>query len=480
MATKTNLVGRKAEQKTLKQCIDSPKAELIAVYGRRRVGKTYLIKKYFDEKFDFYVSGIYGIETNEQLERFAYQLSTYTKTYIPKPNNWFEAFDLLKNYLKTLKKRKIVVFMDELPWFDAHKSNFLRAFEAFWNMWGATQDRLKMIVCGSSTTWIISKLFGDKGGLHNRVTRRIYLRPFTLGETEEFFKNRGFRWKRDIILQCYMALGGIPFYLDMVDPSLGLVENFDKLFFNDNSELKMEFDFMMRTLFNDSQAYKRVLAVLGSKLKGLTRQEILDELKISTNGTLTEILENLCNCDFVRSYAAIGKSQRDTIYQLTDMFTLFYLRFMAGNKSQNPHFWSSLKDQTRASWQGYAFEQVCLRHIDQIKSALGISGVQCNVCSWSKKADAKSRGAQIDLLIERPEGYIYVCEMKYSDKKFRIDDDYMAHIESRIESLDEQLSKKSNYTFYPTMITAKGLADNENASMIRCNVVADDLFEKGR
>lgn len=474
MAKTNEIIGRKREQEMLARCINSNKSELIAVYGRRRVGKTFLIKKYFHEEFDFYISGIYGVSNAEQLERFAYQLSTFTKKYTRKPKNWFEAFDMLKVYLMECKKRKIIVFIDELPWFDTPKSNFIRALESFWNMWASSQNGIKMIVCGSSTTWIINKLLGDKGGLHNRVTCRIYLKPFTLAETESFLKARKIKWNRQLILQGYMALGGIPYYWEMVDGLQSPQQNIDRLFFADNAELNMEYDFMMRSLFNDSVAYQRVVVLLSKKMKGMTRQEIVNSLKISDNGTLTTILENLCNCDIIRKYSSLGKRQRDVLYQLTDLYSLFYLRFVKDNNVHNPRFFTEMKDQQRSNWYGYAFEQVCLRHVEQLKHSIGISGVSCNVCSWSKIADDNAPGTQIDLLIERADGIINICEMKYSDKKYEISSSYRATLENRISIFRE--SATIGQTIHLTMVTSNGLKENKHSHIVDNQVTIDDLF----
>lgn len=474
MAKTNEIIGRTREQDMLERCINSNKPELIAVYGRRRVGKTFLIKQYFHDDFDFYISGIYGVSNAEQLERFAYQLSTFAKKYTQKPKNWFEAFDMLKAYLTECNKQKIIIFIDELPWFDTPKSSFIRALESFWNMWASTQNGIKMIVCGSSTTWIINKLLGDKGGLHNRVTCRIYLKPFTLAETEQFVKKRKIKWNRALILQCYMALGGIPYYWEMLDSQQSPLQNIDRLFFEDNAALRMEYDFMMRSLFNDSVSYQRVIATLSKKMKGMTRQEILNALKINDNGTITTILENLCNCDIIRKYSSYGKRQRDVMYQLTDMYSLFYLRFVKDNNTQNPHFFADMKDQQRSTWYGYAFEQVCLRHVEQLKHAIGISGVSCNVCSWSKRADEDTSGTQIDLLIERADGIINICEMKYSDKKYELTSAYRKTLEERISIFREATDTDS--TVQLTMVTTHGLKENKNSFIIDSQVKIDDLF----
>ena len=356
MEYKASIIGRKREQEILQKCYDSDKAEFVAIYGRRRVGKTFLVKELFSDRFDFYASGIYQIARDKQLSEFSRQIASYSGKNKPHPKNWFEAFDCLKEYLSALKKERILVFIDELPWYDTPKSDFIRALESFWNMWGSTVKGLKLIVCGSATTWMVNKLLGDKGGLHNRVTRRIPLYPFNLYETEQYLRSAGFDWDRQQIMQCYMALGGTPYYLQMLDKDYSIMQNIDRLFFTMEGELRSEYDFLYRSLFNDAKLYTRVVELLASKLKGLTRKEIVSGLKIPDNQALTKVLENLCRCDFLRMYHPYGGKKKGALYQLSDMYSLFYLRFVGGNHVPNPHAWTLMRDQKRESWYGYAFE----------------------------------------------------------------------------------------------------------------------------
>ena len=391
----------------LEQCYRSERAELIAVYGRRRVGKTYLVKTFFKEKFDFYITGIYKGTKQEQLRFFHRQLCAYSKHDYPQPESWFDAFDRLKEYLSGLKKERIVVFIDELPWLDTPRSGFIKAFELFWNSWAADQPRIKLVVCGSATTWMISHLLGSKGGLHNRVTRRIKLSPFTLAETEAFLQSQHIVWNRYQIAEAYMILGGTPYYLQMLQKRFSLSQNIDYLFFSENAELRDEYGFLFRSLFNDSAVYRATVELLSRKAKGMTRAELLAALRLPAGGMFSEVLENLCNCDFIRRYTAFGKKERDVLYQLTDLFTLFYLRFVRNSSGRDEHLWSNMIDSPeRRTWCGYSFEQVCLHHIPQIKKRLGISGIQSDVCSWFAPATEGLRGAQIDLLIDRKDQVI--------------------------------------------------------------------------
>lgn len=469
------IIGREQEQAVLKDCYTSNKAELIAVYGRRRVGKTFLVKNFFKEKFNFYITGIYKGSKKEQLSFFNKQLCEYSNIAYPKVNDWFAAFDQLKHYVSNISSEKVVIFIDELPWLDTPRSRFLKAFELFWNSWAADNPMIKLIVCGSATTWMMSNLLGNKGGLHNRVTRKIKLSPFTLNETEKFLKSQGIVWNRYQIVEAYMILGGTPYYLQMLQKEYSLSQNIDFLFFSQNAELKLEYDFLFRSLFNDSALYKNTVELLSKKSKGMTRKEMLTSLKLQEGGAFSDVLENLCNCDFIRKYSAFGKKERDVMYQLTDLFTLFYLKFVKNSNSRDEHLWSNMIDSPeRRTWNGYSFEQVCLHHIPQIKQKLGISGIQSDVCSWSFSANENYKGGQIDLIIDRRDQVINLCEMKYSTSEYEITKRYNNEMQERREMF--RSVTKTRKALHLTMVTTYGIKNNAYSGMIQSQITLDNLF----
>ena len=468
------VIGRDKEQKLLKDCCLSGKPELIAIYGRRRVGKTYLVKQFFKEKFSFYTTGIYNGSLSEQLAFFNKQLNLFSKSFYPMPRNWMDAFDQLQHYLSRIKKENIIVFIDEMPWLDVPRSKFLRAFELFWNSWASSQPKLKFIVCGSATTWMTDKLLGGKGGLHNRVTRRIWLSPFTLHETKQLLEYQNIKWNNRQILDCYMVFGGIPYYISMMQKSLSLTQNVDELLFAQNAPLKSEYDFMFSSLYNDSMSYKRIVELLSQKAKGLTRKEIIEALGMTDNGNLTEMLKNLCNCDIVRRYSAFGKKQRDMLYQLTDLFTLFYLRFVKDYNGRDEKHWSNTMESANVTaWKGYAFEQVGFLHFNQIKRALGISGIRSDICSWSYQG--KDEKAQIDMVIDRNDQTVNLCEMKYSATTYSIKKKYSQHLLERREMFREHT--KTRKALHLTMITTLGLKENPYSGDINSEVTLDDLMQ---
>lgn len=473
MGYNLSIIGRHHEQDILQMCMDSSKAEFIAVYGRRRIGKTYLVKQWFDGKFDFFATGIYQASRSEQLRHWQTQIKRFSGVKHNKPKDWNEAFEQLQEYLESLNgKEKVVIFIDELPWFDTPKSGFLRALDLFWNGWASNRREIKLVVCGSATTWMTNKLLGDKGGLYNRVTRPIHLAPFTLLETEEYLKNMNMEWSRHEVLDTYMILGGIPYYLSLLRPDMSLSQNIDELFFSSDAVLCTEYSFMFKSLFNESALYRRIVETISSTLKGMTRQEIVRSIRTVDSGNLTEALDNLIKCDFLRRYQAFGKKEYEPMYQLTDMYTLFYLRFVRNNNGQDPHAWSMMNAAQKNVWSGYAFEQVCILHAAQIKRALGISGIASDICSWHYASPEQK--AQIDLVIDRNDRNIDLCEMKYSDHEYELKKEYVEYLKERREVFRNVT--KTTKSLRLTMISASGVKKNIHSSSLQGILSSDDLF----
>ena len=472
---KSNLVGRLREKAVLKEISDSDGSQFLALTGRRRVGKTYLIKSYFNDKIDFDFSGILNASQHDQLQNFQFALTHHFKQY-KKSNvvlNWLSAFKHLSLLLqKTKKKRKQVVFIDELPWLDTHKSNFLAALDWFWNSWAVDQN-IVLIVCGSSTSWIINKLINNKGGLHNRITKRIHLEPFTLGETEDFLKQRGIALSRYQLLQTYMAFGGIPHYLKEIRKGESAMQAIDRVCFKKSGLLVNEFDNLYKALFNNYQTHIKIIFALSAKLKGLTRGEILAITKLSDGGTFTSILEELEWCSFITSQPSFGKVKKEILYRLTDEFSLFYLKFMYKKRNVN---WQQLSSgNTWKSWSGYAFENICIKHVSQLKSAMGISGVYTEESGFIYKGTKTKKGAQIDLVIDRNDGIINLCEAKFYNKEFSISKSYAGELKEK-KDIFERVSA-TNKTVFLSMITTYGLNSNTHSNgLIQQEMDMNDLF----
>lgn len=469
------LIGRDQEIRQLNNCYNSGDAEFIILYGRRRVGKTFLIRKHFESKFDFVLTGIHDGSKSVQLGNFANALEEYSGVTQSEPKSWFDAFNQLKRYLSSLKKKRILVFIDEMPWLDTKKSDFLAAFEQFWNGWGASQSKLMLIVCGSATTWITDKIFANKGGLFNRATKRIYLKQFTLNETERYLKSRKIRWNRKTIAECYMIMGGIPFYLRQLSPDLTFSENIDVIFFKQRGALWDEYDHLYASLFNSPEPYIQIVEALSKKRKGLTRSEIAKNAKMTDSGTLTKILKNLCGSDFIQAYTYFGNNKKNTLYRLTDFYTLFYNRFIKEHYGKDQSYWTrTLTSPSHNTWAGLAFENLCLQHISQIKERLGIFGILSESSSWFLKTENGERGAQIDLVIDRSDNVINLCEMKFANDDYEIDSDYEKDLRHKISAF--QKYTKTRKALYLTMVTTYGVKHNIYSDIALSQVTLEHLF----
>ena len=469
------MIGRIDEQRRLREAFESEYSEFVAVYGRRRVGKTFLIREQFNYKFTFQHTGLARTSTREQLQSFQLSLRRQGYKKAPLPGNWIEAFDMLKDLIEWSREKRKVVFIDEMPWMDAPRSSFLPALENFWNGFAAARKDVVLIACGSATSWIVKKLLKNKRGLHNRITYRIHLQPFTLNECEQYAIQRRLGMNRHQLIEGYMALGGIPYYWSLLDKSMSLALNIDRLFFSKDGELKGEYNELYASLFNHPEKYLLVIETLGRKRLGLNREEIIKEGKLESNGKLSEILEDLENCGFIRKYNMIGMKSKGALYQLTDCYTLFYFRFIHDNPANDEHFWSkSIGTGEYNNWCGLAFERVCLLHSRQIKAKLGISGIISSEYAWSAEREEGKRGAQIDLLIDRNDGVINLCEMKYSKAPFRIDANFEANLlNKRSRFIDATHTKKAVLL---TMVCSQGLERNSYADEIQSLVTGGDLF----
>lgn len=479
-----NIIGRKYEIAQLQGCLDSRESELVVVYGRRRVGKTFLVNEFFDNHFDFKLTGVFNEPTKVQLGRFAASMDEYSGTHSEAPENWFKAFDALKMYLKSLHKKRKIVFIDEMPWLDTTKSGFVPALEAFWNGWAAAQRNIVLIACGSATSWMTDKLLGDKGGLFNRSSVRLFVQPFTLHETELYLKSKGIDWTRYDIAECYMIMGGIPFYLKQLNAKWSFSQNIDNMFFRKNAVLWDEFDHLYHSLFKQADAHIAIVEALAKKKMGLTRLEIAKETRLPINGKLSKFLRNLEINGFVLPYQFFGKKKQETIYQLSDFYSMFYFAYIKENYGKDEHFWTNgLDNPSRSAWAGFTFEQLCKNHLEQIKRKLGIAGVLTETSSWfskikddSDKGEKQKRGAQIDLLIDRRDRVINLCEIKFSINDYMIDADYEKTLRNKIDAFKRETATKKSVQL--TMITTYGVKKNKYSNRVQSEVVLNDLFEE--
>ena len=482
------IVGREKEIQKLNELYDSGAAELIALYGRRRVGKTYLIDETFENRICFRHAGLSPIDDNErtakksrmkdQLEHFHRSLVLHGYKGTRKPESWLEAFYMLEDLLmeKYGDEERILVFIDEIQWLDTPRAKFMTGFEAFWNGWASHKKNLMVIVCGSSSSWILDHIINNHGGLYGRVTYEMKLRAFSLGECEKFFESMGIYMSRYDVTVAYMMVGGIPYYLKYFNKSLSLPQNINAIFFSAHAPLKDEFDRMFASLFTNAEAMKQIVKAIGSKNKGITRAELTKITGMTDSGELSKRLNALVAGDFIIKYCSFGDSKRDENYKLIDPFCIFYLTFINSNRGGEKVDWINIEDTHKViTWKGLAFENVCWNHVEQIKMALQIGGVSTTESLWSKRGDEASRGTQIDLIIERKDNVVNMCEMKFYSDEFEVDKDYHLTLERRKKLLREKISKKA--TIHSTLITTYGLKKSNYFGDFIHVLTIDQLFE---
>ncbi len=474
-----DLIGRNKEQQILKDALHSEEAELIAVYGRRRVGKTFLVREFFKDRLLFEFSGQHDQSLKNQLQNFGVQLDSSLHVPFPSipPQNWTEAFARLRVFLEPqIAQQKGVLFFDEFPWIETPRSGFLAAFDYFWNVWASQKANLTVVICGSAASWMIRKVIHNRGGLHNRVTRKIRLLPFTFQETEQFFKSRNIYLDRYQIVQLYMAFGGIPHYLKEVKRGRSVTQIINDVCFSEAGLLYDEFGQLYSSLFQNHEVHVEIVKLLAAKAGGMTRNQLIENAGLNSGGTTTQLLEELTSSGFITTYVPFGKNQKDLVYKLSDEYSLFYLKFMAKKQFRGQDIWQQVSQSASyKSWSGLAFESLCFKHIDSIKRALGISGVYTEVSVWNSKGNEVEKGAQIDLLIDRKDHTINVCEIKFYENTFILDKRYAQEIQQKLTVFKQKTATRKTVFF--TLITPFGVKDNEyKTRWIDQSLTVDDVF----
>lgn len=479
------IIGRTQEIRDLERLYHSPRAEFIAVYGRRRVGKTYLIREALNGRITFSHTGLApydeggkasGNEMTEQLLNFYTSLVRYGHKGTHLPKNWIEAFFMLEQLLESESQgKRIVVFLDELPWMDTPRSSFLRAFEGFWNSYASSKANMMLIVCGSATSWMEKNIGTNKKGLYRRLTHEIRLKPFTLHECEAFYRYMGVDMNRFDIVESYMTFGGIPYYMGYLTPGKSLAQNIDTMFFAEYASLRNEFGLLFGSLFKRPEPYVKIIRFLATRHGGYTREEIMKGTGIPSGQTLTTMLYSLEASCFIKKYQAFMGTKRDMYYRLTDLFCWFYIKIMDKELPTDPNYWQHSMNLPRLnSWRGLAFEEVCLSHVQQMKSALGVGNVLSTESVWSLQGTDEQRGTQIDLVVRRNDHVVNLFEMKYWAREFAVDKDYYMKLRNRIGIVAERINKRDNIQL--TLVTTFGLAYNKYSNIIQNTLTIDDLF----
>ena len=479
------MIGRKEEKKFLQSLIYEEEPQFVAVFGRRRIGKTYLVRESFNHRFFFQHTGISnqsikpGLRKQAQMDKFAESLREAGYACEERLGSWDEAFRKLKEAITHSQEEKKIIFIDELSWMDTKESGLISALESFWNGWVTARHEkdVILIVCASATYWIMDNIVNARGGLHNRLTGQIHLTPFTLKECEEYLQSKKIVFTRHQILQCYMIIGGVPYYWSLLKKGKSLPQNIDDLFFRENAPLQNEYDNLYCALFNKPDQYMKIVEALSKVTKGITRDEVCRRTGIASSGELTKKLRELENCGFIRKYVPFGFKEKNSLYQLIDNYTLFYYKFLR-QRSFDENYWKNQINTPKLNaWSGISFEKVCLEHIPQLKKALGISGVQTDINTWHCQADPERGiyGSQIDLLIVRKDQIINVCEMKYADTEYLVDAAFDR--EQKRKMSDFRNKTKTKYALHSTLVTTYGVANNAYAGELQAVITSDDLFQ---
>ena len=456
------MIGRKKEKERIERLLASERSEFLAVTGRRRVGKTFLIDTLLENDYCFRITGIQNGNMKTQLVNFAVKLSEYNGTNEPKvEGNWQMAFFQLKRYLLTLdKSKKQVIFIDELPWMDTPKSGLIQMLAHLWNDYLSKETHFILVICGSATSWITKKIINDVGGLHNRVTENIHLYPFTLPETAIFFKSRGFQLSLHDLTKIYMSLGGIPFYLENIRKGESFAVAIERMCFSPTGILHNEYKNLFQALFNNADIHQEITNVLAAHPSGMLQTDIVQQIGMKqATGSSNRAIEELIMSDFVIENTPFGKKKRGTTYMLIDEYCIFYHNFIKPHKKYSPGMWQQLSEsQSYKIWAGYAFETLCHKHIEQIKRALGISAVYTEIYNLRIPSSDETEGFQIDLLIDRKDNSINLCEIKFYSAPFAITKDYYQQlITKRQRFIDYTGTKKQVFL---TFITNYGLVSN--------------------
>lgn len=470
------MIGRGKEINELKELLNTSNSEFAVVYGRRRIGKTYLVNEALGGDFAFHHTGLKNATTRKQLDQFRLSLRQQGYYNCPRLKDWLEAFFELGNHLSRSSAARKVVFIDEMPWLDTARSGFLTALEGFWNGWASLRKDIVLVACGSATSWIVNRIIRNKDGLYNRVRTRIKLYPFTLSECEAYANEElHLSYSRHELMDCYMALGGVAYYWSLLKRGMSPAQNFDELFFGPQDGLRTEYGELYSSLFRNPERYMGIVEILGKRKSGLTRDEIIEALGGVSGGDLTRILDDLCECGFIRRYRLPGKMKQGSVFQLVDHFTLFYFEFVRSMGARDGEFWQRcVSDGRLNNWRGHAFERVCLDHVPQIKWALGVSGVLAEVYSLRIMGNDAASGAEIDLVLDRKDGIVNLCEMKYVSVPYSVSKDEHEKIVTRIEAYRRRFGKSK--TIHLTLVTPVGLARNDYAWSVQSVITLDDLF----
>ncbi|NGX62119.1 MAG: hypothetical protein K940chlam9_01613 [Chlamydiae bacterium] len=487
MAKKSKIIGRTDEQNLLNEAFISKRAEMIAIYGRRRVGKTYLIKNYFENMpcSLAYVSGMKDGRLSEQLENFTSSIERdIAGVSLKRPLSWMEAFELFSQVKDKIdKKKKVILFLDELPWLATKRSRLIQALDYYWNRFWSHDSRFKLVICGSAVSWMIRNIIMNKGGLYNRVTRQICLEPFTLKETKDFLRFIGVNLNNRQIVELYMVAGGVPYYLNHVQKGLSAAQNIAKMAFSKQGILYQDFNHLFASLFEDAEKYHEIIRSIAEYRYGIEQEELIKKCsQLSHGGSATRQLQDLEEAGFIVSFIPCDRKKKGIYFRVIDEYVSFYLKWIDPHKrsvaklDKSKSIWLSHRETASwKSWSGYSFETICLKHIAQIREALNIEPSALTT-SWRHDGRLGDEGAQIDLLFDRQDDAVTICEIKYTDKPFQIDKSYYQQIMKKIEVYKKTV--KTHKEIFLAFVTSSGLKKSlYSEEYISSVLTLEDLFK---
>ena len=468
------LIGRTTERKAFQQQLRAKESKLVALYGRRRIGKTFLVREHFNSQLRFEIAGLYKGKMTDQLKHFATGLARagYVEALVSPPTSWMAAFEMLGIFIDRMKdKKKKVLFIDELPWFDTPRSKFVMAFESFWNSYCTKRKDILLIICGSAASWMLLNIVRNKGALHNRVSQKINLRPFSLFETEKFLQSKAIAWSKYDIAQLYMIVGGIPYYLDFVQKGESISQFINRVCFDPTGPLYNEYTELYSSLFKNSRQHEKLVETLAKTKSGLTRNQLIKKLNIKSGGTLSKVTFELEQSGFITKVIPYSGKVNGTFYKLTDPYTIFYWKFMISKGKRLKDNWTKASSsQSWKAWSGFAFERLCFTHSDTIKHALGLAAIQADVSSWSNDE------AQIDMLVSRADHIVHVCEIKFANSDYEITSQYAKNLRNKLSVFNANKSNKKQVLFL-TMITTYGVKTNKHSQeLVQNEITLKDLF----
>ena len=494
------MIGRKKEIKLLNEICDLEESSLVAIYGRRRIGKTYLVnhmfKKYRQDCLFFEFTGAYDGDKRGQIDNFIDQV--YEWFYVEPSfeiKSWSDAFRFLKRTIdKEIKKRdsneKVIVFLDEVPWIDrSNKGGFLSALGYFWNTWCEPRENVVLILCGSNSSWIRDKILKNaRGSLYQRVTHQISMYPFDLKETKAYLlEQKGFMIDNKTVTDIYMIFGGVAKYLSFLNPNESSAENIDRVFFSIHGSMYREYDELFSSLFADkSDYYKSVIELLCTRRSGFSLSDISKAFNEKLGGKLRLAIAELEECGFIKGLSKYGNSVRGVNYMIVDPYILFHHKWIKGFSRNdiatlpNNYWLHKSSSQSYAVWSGYAFEIVVMVNIRLYLNAIGRLGFFSGVYHWQHMAKSEDeQGAQIDMVVNYGNNIFDILECKYYNSEYVISKEYAKNIKNKLSMFKKYgLYSKQKSELRLVFLTSYGVKMNAEAHSLNISrVCLDDLFE---